>query len=70
MKTKIDVPPNFGSWYRNHRLKKFNLSQNEVIRISDLARRTVIDVEAGITHSHTEDTIKGLATAIGMTIDE
>jgi|GEM_PF-3439607 len=70
MKTRISVPPIFGSWYRNYRLVNCDLTQNDIFRNSTLGKRTLIDVEAGILPSHTEDTIKALANAIGMTIGE
>ncbi|MFH1851079.1 MAG: helix-turn-helix domain-containing protein, partial [Candidatus Neomarinimicrobiota bacterium] len=70
MKTIVDVPPNFGTWLRKFRYFEKNMTQNELILKSGLTRRTIINIESGQTKGHTEDTIKGLANALGMSIVE
>ena len=46
------------------------LSQEKLARISDVANNTIVKIEAGKNQNPTLDTLKKIAKALGVGIDE
>ena len=46
------------------------LSQEKLARISDVANNTIVKIEAGKNQNPTLDTLKKIAKALGISIDE
>lgn len=51
------------------RLQK-DLSQDKLARLADIAFATLTKIESGETPNPTIDTVKKIATALGVSIDE
>lgn len=50
--------------------EKLGLSQEKLARISDVSNNTIINIEAGKQKNPTIDTLKKIATALGVSVDE
>ena len=46
------------------------LSQEKLARLSDVANNTIVKIEAGKNQNPTLDTLKKIAKALGISIDE
>jgi len=53
------------------KLRKANgLSQEKLARLADVANNTIIKIEAGKNQNPTLDTLKKIAKALGVSIDD
>ncbi len=50
--------------------KDKGLSQEKLARLADVANNTIIKIEAGKNQNPTLDTLKKIAKAIGVSIDD
>jgi transcriptional regulator with XRE-family HTH domain len=60
---------NIGTKIRKYRLEK-KLSQEKLARLADLAFPTIAKIESGETPNPTIDTVKKIAAALGVSVDE
>jgi transcriptional regulator with XRE-family HTH domain len=61
--------PQIGENIRKYRLAK-QLSQEKLARLADLSFPTITKIESGETPNPTIDTIKKIAAALGMGVDD
>ncbi len=50
--------------------KKLNISQDKLSKLSNVAYNTIIKIESGKNNNPTIKTIKKIAWALGVTLDE
>jgi DNA-binding XRE family transcriptional regulator len=50
--------------------EKMGLSQEKLARIADVSNNTIINIEAGKQQNPTVDTIKKIAKALNMSIED
>jgi len=60
---------NIGASVRKYRLEK-KLSQEKLARHADLAFPTIAKIESGETSNPTIDTVRKIAEALGVSVDE
>lgn len=60
---------NIGDRIRKYRLER-ELSQEKLARLADLAFPTIAKIEAGATLNPSIDTVKKLAAALGVSVDD
>lgn len=60
---------NIGDRVRKYRLER-ELSQEKLARLADLALPTIAKIEVGATPNPTIDTIKKIAVALGVPIED
>ena len=58
-----------GERIRKYRLQK-GLSQDKLSKAADVAFHTIVKIESGDTPNPTIDTIKKIAAALGVSVDE
>lgn len=64
-KTNLSI----GERIRKYRLQK-GLSQDKLSKAADVAFHTIVKIESGDTPNPTIDTIKKIAAALGVSVDE
>jgi len=50
--------------------KKKGLSQEKLARLSDVSNNTIINIEAGINDNPTIETLRKIAKAFGVSVEE
>ena len=50
--------------------KKQGLSQEKLARLSDVSNNTIINIEAGINENPTIETLRKIAKAFGVSVEE
>ena len=58
-----------GETIRKYRLQK-EMSQDKLSKLADVAFHTIVKIESGDTPNPTIDTVKKIAGALGMGVDE
>lgn len=58
-----------GQIIRKYRLQK-GISQDKLSKFADVAFHTIVKIESGETPNPTIDTVKKIAAALGVTVDE
>ena len=51
-------------------LKTAHMSQEKLARLADVANNTIIKIEAGKNQNPTLDTLKKIAKALGVSVDD
>ena len=60
---------NIGKNIRKYRLQK-NMSQDRLSKLADVAFHTITKIESGDTPNPTIDTVKKIADALGISLDD
>ena len=60
---------NIGETIKRYRLQK-GISQDKLSKLADVAFHTVVKIESGNTPNPTIDTVKKIAVALGVNINE
>ncbi len=60
---------NIGANIRRYRQQK-EMSQDRLSKLADVAFHTIVKIESGETPNPTIDTVKKIAAALGVSIDE
>ena len=50
--------------------KKQGLSQEKLARLADVSNNTIINIEAGINNNPTIETIRKIAKALGISVED
>jgi transcriptional regulator with XRE-family HTH domain len=58
-----------GENIRKYRLKK-NMSQDRLSKLADVAFHTIVKIESGETPNPTIETVRKIAVALGVSIDD
>ncbi len=58
-----------GETIRKYRLQK-GISQDKLSKFADVAFHTIVKIESGDTPNPTIDTVKKVAAALGVSVDE
>lgn len=58
-----------GETIRKYRLQK-GISQDKLSKLADVAFHTIVKIESGDTPNPTIDTVKKIAAALGVSVDE
>ena len=58
-----------GETIRKYRLQK-GISQDKLSKLADVAFHTIVKIESGATPNPTIDTVKKIAAALGVSVDE
>lgn len=58
-----------GETIRKYRLQK-EMSQDKLSKLADVAFHTIVKIENGETPNPTIDTVKKIATSLGVSVDE
>jgi len=58
-----------GETIKKYRLQK-EMSQDRLSKLADVAFHTIVKIESGDTPNPTIDTVKKIAAALGMGVDE
>ena len=58
-----------GETIRKYRLQK-GISQDKLSKFADVAFHTIVKIESGDTPNPTIDTVKKIAVALGVSVDE
>ena len=61
--------PTIGETIRKYRLQK-EMSQDKLSKLADVAFHTIVKIENGDTPNPTIDTVKKIAAALDMGVDE
>jgi len=61
--------PTIGETIRKYRLNK-EMSQDKLSKLADVAFHTIVKIENGETPNPTIDTVKKVAFALGVSVDE